>query len=97
MNRSFWLPILAVILLVSPIESMANSQKLPPGTDAAEASESSLAKAGPRTSPFDPPEATDRNFVTDDAPKLDTGCLFRASGPIVFDIEITRHVGEIPR
>lgn len=48
-----------------------------------------------RSSPFDPPEETDTNFVVDDAPGLDTGCTFRSGGPLVFDIEITRFVGDI--
>lgn len=51
--------------------------------------------SGPRTSPFEPPEENDRSFVTDAAPKLDTGCIFSSLGPIVFDIEIDRHVGEL--
>jgi triacylglycerol esterase/lipase EstA (alpha/beta hydrolase family) len=51
--------------------------------------------AATRTSPFDPPEDSDHSFSTDDAPKLDTGCIFRASGPIVFNIEIKRFVGEL--
>lgn len=50
---------------------------------------------GPRTSPFEPPEANDRSFVTDAAAKLDTGCIYRNGGPILYNIEITRHVGEL--
>jgi pimeloyl-ACP methyl ester carboxylesterase len=48
-----------------------------------------------RTSPFEPPEDTDHSFSTDDAPKLDTGCIFRSSGPIVFNIEIKRFIGRL--
>ena len=54
-----------------------------------------FAQSGPRTSPFDPPEPDDHSFVTDDAPKLDTGCIFSSLGPIEFDIEVTRHVGPV--
>lgn len=55
----------------------------------------SQASGGPRSSPFEPPAESDVSFVTDAAPRLDTGCLFSSSGPIVFDVEITRHVGEL--
>jgi hypothetical protein len=40
------------------------------------------------------PEPSDVLFVTDDAPALDTGCVFRAGGPLTFDIEVTRYAGE---
>jgi len=46
------------------------------------------------SSPFDPPEASDTTFVIDTAAKLDT-YLFRSGGPIEFDIEVTRYVGEV--
>ena len=48
-----------------------------------------------RTSPFAPPENTDRSFSTDKAPKLDTGCIFRSSGPIIFNIEVKRYLGSL--
>lgn len=48
-----------------------------------------------RTSPFSPPEDSDRSFSTDKSPKLDTGCIFRSSGPIVFDITIKRYLGPL--
>lgn len=47
------------------------------------------------SSPFPAPEADDHTFVTDDARLLDTGCIFRNSGPIRFNIEVTRAVGEL--
>lgn len=53
------------------------------------------AASGPRSSPFEPPRESDISFVTDSAPKLDTGCTFSAQGPLVFDVEITRHAGEL--
>lgn len=69
----------------------------PPGTDAAEKAAGLPSKAtnGPRTSPFDPQEEDDRTFTTDSAAGLDTGCTFSSRGPLEFDIEITRHVGEL--
>ena len=51
----------------------------------------SAATAGPRTSPFEPEKESDRNFVTDAGNKLDTGCIYRSSGPIEFDIDVTRY------
>jgi triacylglycerol lipase len=82
--------------------SGAFAQQPPPGTDAAQlagrSSPISLAAAapsGPRTSPFDPPKTNDHSFVVDAAPGLDTGCTFRSGGPLIFNIEITRHVGEL--
>jgi pimeloyl-ACP methyl ester carboxylesterase len=48
-----------------------------------------------RTSPFDPPEASDISFFTDVAPRLDTGCTFRSGGPLVYQIEIKRFLGEL--
>lgn len=49
---------------------------------------------GPRSSPFEPPEENDHTFVVDAAAGLDTGCTFRGGGPLEFDVEITRHLGE---
>lgn len=54
-----------------------------------------VVRGATRTSPFAPPPANDRVFVTDDAAFLDTDCLYRNSGPIAFDIVITRYVGEV--
>jgi triacylglycerol lipase len=53
------------------------------------------AATGPRTSPFEPPEASDVMFIVDGAGGLDTGCTFRSGGPLVFDVEITRWVGPV--
>lgn len=50
------------------------------------------AASGPRTSDFEPPLEDDRSFVTDAAPDLDTGCVFRNFGSIDFDVEVTRAV-----
>ncbi len=95
---------LATISLLFGMDQAAFAQQSPPpGTDAAERassrtprsaiinrSASATAAARVGTSPFDPPKQNDHLFVTDTAPKLDTGCIFRSSGPITFDIEITR-------
>jgi triacylglycerol lipase len=102
MNASKLLHKLSLILLLASIGPVAVAQQQtspPPGTDAFNrAATTKLAVAaatGPRTSPFNPPDMNDRSFVTDAAPKLDTGCIFRSSGPIIYNIEITRHVGEL--
>ncbi len=47
------------------------------------------------SSPFDAPAGTDTVFVVDEAPGLDTGCTFRSGGPLVFDIDVTRYVGDV--
>jgi triacylglycerol esterase/lipase EstA (alpha/beta hydrolase family) len=46
-----------------------------------------------RSSPFDPPPADDRTFVTDEAPLLDTSCFYRSDGPISYTIDVDRYVG----
>ncbi|WP_256841873.1 cell wall-binding repeat-containing protein [Ornithinimicrobium cryptoxanthini] len=49
------------------------------------------------SSPFTPREATDSLFVVDESPGLDTGCTFRSSGPLEFDIEVDRVLGDADR
>lgn len=49
------------------------------------------------SSPFPPREATDSLFVVDESPGLDTGCTFRSGGPLVFDIEVDRVLGDDER
>lgn len=49
------------------------------------------------SSPFTPREATDSLFVVDESPGLDTGCTFRSGGPLVFEIEVDRVLGETER
>jgi pimeloyl-ACP methyl ester carboxylesterase len=82
-----------------------------PGTDAAERANQSLtakpnqknragmtatmASLAVRSSPFEPPEDSDRSFSTDSGPGLDTGCSFRSEGPLIFNIEIKRFIGEL--
>ncbi len=46
------------------------------------------------SSPFDPPESSDTIFVIDSGSTLDQ-FLFRSGGPIEFDIEVDRYVGEV--
>lgn len=47
------------------------------------------------SSPFNVPPTSDTVFAVDEAPGLDTGCTFRSGGPLVFDIEVTRYLGDI--
>ena len=60
------------------------------------------AKATPKllhsgSSPFDPPATNDTTFVVDVGPGLDTGCTYRSGGPLVFDIYVTRVVGDVAK
>lgn len=71
------------------------SDRSPGGPRAASTQRISTAAAVFRTSPFDPPDASDISFFTDAAPRLDTGCTFRSGGPIVYQIEIKRFLGEL--
>lgn len=96
--KTFVFSLLIVVLLTfAPItRSVLGQQRSDSAERAAASTSTSIAAAtGPRTSPFDPPKENDHSFVTDAAPKLDTGCIFRSSGPIIFNVEITRHVGEL--
>ena len=104
MNTSKFLHTLSLILLLATTTgfvAVGQQASPPPGSDAfdrASAKSKSrivAAATGPRSSPFEPPDSNDHSFLTDAAPKLDTGCLFRSSGPITYNIEITRHVGEL--
>ena len=88
----------STVLLVTHATAVA--QPLPPNSDAAQQQGMSMmlaaaAATGPRTSPFEPPKTNDHSFVTDAAPGLDTGCTYRSAGPLVFNIEITRYVGDL--
>jgi triacylglycerol esterase/lipase EstA (alpha/beta hydrolase family) len=65
------------------------------GGDAVEVETSRAATSGPRSSPFEPPVENGRTFVTDSGPFMDTGCTFRSGGPLQFDIEITRSLGDL--
>ena len=46
-------------------------------------------------SPVRPPEASDRMFIVDEDSGLDTDCTYRADGPLVVHLPITRYVGEV--
>jgi hypothetical protein len=91
-----WSGALALLLLVCT-SGPAFAQNSPDVPDSVQPPDYSLQKGtnGPRSSPFDPGEESDRRFVVDDAPGLDTGCTFRSGGPLEFDVEITRYVGEV--
>ncbi len=62
------------------------------------ASQDDLSEPPPAPSnepaPF-PPKGNDRVFSVDEAPLPDTECRFNTSGPIVFNIPITRYVSEV--
>jgi pimeloyl-ACP methyl ester carboxylesterase len=44
--------------------------------------------------PYPPPNRSDTTFIVDQFRGLDTGCTFRGGGPLVFEIAVTRFVGE---
>lgn len=46
-------------------------------------------------SPFSPPQPNDMTFVTDTGYDLDSGCTFRIGGPLVFNVDVTRVVGDL--
>ena len=83
------LKLLFLFLIVLNFNQMTFTQDYPPPIIAAN------SVLNTRTSPFAPPDKNDRTFFTDKAPKLDTGCIFRSSGPIVFNIEVKRYLGPL--
>ena len=96
----FYLLSITIFICVLPSQSFAQTVQKNTTTDAAQKGMNtgrkfSSSATGPRSSPWDPLDANDHQFVTDSAPKLDTGCIFRSSGPIIFNIAITRYVGPI--
>jgi triacylglycerol lipase len=110
MNICAFLCRLSVALLLIGIGHSALAQESAQTTDAAEraaqtsVSKTASAKAAPmnlaaaaavRTSLWDPPPSSDLSFSTDNGPKLDTGCIYRSEGPIVYTIEIKRFIGEL--
>ena len=46
-------------------------------------------------SPFEPPPKTDTTFVVDSDTGLDTDCVFRNGGPLIFHIVVDRYVGPV--
>lgn len=94
---------LIVISLAIGVGGLANAEQILFTTDRDEVNRSSvvtnsslaLTSTGPRSSPFNPPNSNDSTFVTDAAPKLDTGCIFRSSGPIIYNIAVTRYQGTL--
>jgi pimeloyl-ACP methyl ester carboxylesterase len=91
---------LLILLLVTGRAARAQDAKpddSSPGKPRAASSQriSTAAAAAVRTSPFDPPEASDISFSTDAGPGLDTGCTFRSGGPLVYRVEIKRFIGEL--
>jgi triacylglycerol lipase len=92
---------LLLLILLLAMGRVALAQDAKPGTSsqggARAASVVRVSAAAPvfRTSPFDPPDESDISYFTDVAPKLDTGCIFRSSGPIVYNVEVKRYLGEL--
>ncbi len=56
---------------------------------------SSIQVWAERSSPFNPPTTTDRTFITDVSPGLDTRCTSRNEGPLIVEVKINRYVGEV--
>jgi pimeloyl-ACP methyl ester carboxylesterase len=69
----------------------------PRGSDPAVRSLGTQSVQSCPTSPFAPPKANDTTFVVDCGPGLDTFCTFRDEGPLVFNIPVTRHVGDVQK
>lgn len=80
------------------LAGLARGASPAPGTDGSDMSQQAAVSplaTGPRSSPFNPPDASDTEFVVDEAPGLDTPCTYRNAGPLEFDIEISRYVGPV--
>ena len=96
-------PLLCLLLITVWGISFVSAQTAPAGTDRAERTSQKNAKlsataaatAAVRTSPFEPPDDSDHSFSVDSSPGLDTGCSYRSDGPLIFNIEIKRFVGEL--
>jgi triacylglycerol lipase len=54
---------------------------------------SSIPRAHSGDSPWDPQTPSDTIFLVDRASGLDTGCVFRRSGPLRFTVLVDRYVG----
>lgn len=54
-----------------------------------------LAAGHSGSAPIHPEEPDDEHFLVDVSFGLDTGCTFRSGGPLVFDIEVDRFVGDV--
>ena len=82
------------LLAVGMLDASAN-QLLTPSLAASMSSAALTASSSHYgQSPFSPPEANDTTFVVDQDTGLDTGCVFRSSGPLVFSIEVDRYFGD---
>jgi triacylglycerol esterase/lipase EstA (alpha/beta hydrolase family) len=53
--------------------------------------------SGPRTSPFDPEKQSDKLFVVDSDPSLDTGCTYRGGGPLQIHLPVRRVIGDVQK
>ena len=90
-----------VVLLVLGLLLIGNSPVLAQDSDVGEPppsveTDANVAKHLPRVgfSPFTPPEHNDTTFVVDSSSGLDTECAFRDEGPLIFEIEINRYIGD---
>jgi len=94
--RLWFLPVFVLISLWFSFEGSAIAQdahKVQPKVQAPQAPQLQAV----RSSPFDAPEANDTTFVVDNSPGLDTGCTFRSGGPLIFNIPVTRFVGDVSK
>lgn len=81
------------VLSAAPVFAQDNPALGGDGPLAIGADNAGAARAAVRSSPFPPPSESDRLFIVDSGPGLDTGCTYRAGGPLRFDIPVTRYVG----
>ncbi len=89
--KSTFFPFALTVLLVLPSFAQDN-----PASTAIQKSLQTSPAAHVGSSPFNPPTATDTNFVVDTGQSgLDTGCTYRSGGPLRFTIAVDRVVGDV--
>lgn len=93
-DRRLVLSLFSTLLLAAGTTGGVLAQNSPPDFERPPVIDS-FNKAHIGSSPFDPPEENDTTFVVDQGPGLDTGCTFRNGGPLIFNIEIDRVVGDV--
>ncbi|HYI11681.1 MAG TPA: hypothetical protein VEK57_21670 [Thermoanaerobaculia bacterium] len=82
----FALTILITTLVCAPLQ--AGDEKPARDRGVSTTAENQLA-------PARPPKPTDKIIVADEGPGLDTGCTYRAEGPLRIELPIARYVGEV--
>ena len=95
-GRQSILRVLAITAIFSSFLAIGPSVGAQPGPVADDRDQLG-GTAALRSSPFEPPEATDTTFVVDEGSGLDTGCSYRNAGPLVFDIEVDRVIGDMDK